>query len=354
MGRRSEGWKLREPRDACGNYTVRFRWDGVDYDRSTGTADPERAAIEAARIYARVISTPRPGRKRERPAGELEGALAEWLDSLRATLDPGTVTSYADYAESHWMPFFAGMHNLTSLQADAYMRKRLTQVVAKTVKKELSALRGFIRWATRRGLLPPVEVPSVPEKATGTPYKKRRRAAAVPLSEAEVKAIIRALPEWSTSKKVPPFPVRARFLAQYETGLRSELFDLLSVPEHYATGATELNITPDLDKGRWSRRVPISNAAQRALDKVCPESGLIFGAHDYRTHVKRAAEKALPPERARLFTGAHLRSARATHWLDKSAPLTGVQFLLGHKRLETTARYVRAHEKAAKGIVRKR
>lgn len=353
MARPSQGWKLRPPRDACGSYTVRFRWDGRDREISTGTTDPERAAREAARIYAREVSIPERARRpvADRRLVELEGAVTRWLDLLRATHDPGTVGCYADYLESHWLPFFEGLHRLTTSELDAYMRERLLRVRARTVRKELSALRGFCKWAVAQGLIGPVDVPTVPERSTGTAYGTRRRAAAIPLSPKEVRAILLRLPEYSTSRRVPRFPIRARFQVGYETGLRPELLDLLSVPQHYRKGATHIHITTDLDKGRWERRIPLSRAARAALDKVCPEAGLIFGKHDYREHIRAAADSVLPPDRAERFCGAHLRSARATHWLDEGASVTGVQFLLGHRRLETTARYVRPAEDAARAIV---
>lgn len=356
MPRKPQGWRLRPPRPGVsGNYTVIFTWGKREIERSTGTADPERAAIAAAQIYAREVSRPVVA-KPAAPTGpglELEGAVARWLSTLIPTHDPSTVACYADYAESHWLPFFEGLHRVTDEGCDSYMRFRLTRVQATTARKELSALRGFVKWASspRVALVPPCTVPPVPARATGKTYEKRRRAKAIPMTPAEVRAIIRDLPEWSTSKKVPPFPVKARFEVAYETGLRPELLDLLSVPEHYRRGATHIAIPPELDKAREARRVPLSPAARKALDRVCPEAGLIFGAHDYRPRLRAAATAALPPERAELFCGAHLRSARITHWLDAGAPLTGVMRLVGHTRLETTAGYVRAADKAAEAIV---
>ena len=58
--------------------------------------------------------------------------------------------------------------------------------------------------------------------------------------------------------------------------------------------------------------MPISDAAREALEEVRPEAGLVFGDHDYREHLAKAAGKALPKEVAERFCGAHLRSARLT------------------------------------------
>jgi integrase len=227
-------------------------------------------------------------------------------------------------------------------------------VRATTVRKELSALRGFVVWAQEQRLIGACEVPTVPKRATGKPHTQRRRVAAPAMGPDEIEVLLAALPEWSTSPRVPPFPIRARFRVQYETGLRPALVSQLHVPTHYRKGAAHISITADLDKGRWVRRVPLSDAAREALDAVVPTRGTIFGHHDYREHLTKAAAVAFGEgsERAELFAGAHLRSARATHWLDAGAPITGVQYQLGQRRLETTARYARASERAALEVVR--
>lgn len=124
------------------------------------------------------------------------------------------------------------------------------------------------------------------------------------------------------------------------------------MPEHYHQGSKELNIAADIDKARWARAVPLSPAAMTALEAVCPANGgLIFGAHDYREHVAAAARAALPKAIADRFCGAHLRSARTTHLLEASGNLAGVQFLVGHKKGETTSLYMRPSERAARAAL---
>lgn len=357
MAGRGGGYSLREPDDRRPYYTVRFRWPpgGREHELSTGTKDVRRAKEEAARLYAKTIATEVSKPKQRAPGGEeLERLVTQWLDEHGSTLDESTVATYLGYAEGLWIPFFGGAQRLTTRRAEQYMRHRLTKVQAGSVRKELSALRGFVGWAAERGKLPLIPIPGVPKRAVGTKYKKRRRSAAIELTPGEVEAIIAHLPEWSSSKRVTKFPIRARFVVAYETGLRPELLGALSSPEHYQSGAAYINVTAELDKGRWARRVPLSERAQKELDAVCPVNGTIFGSHDYRPHLRKAAKKALPPDRSKLFNGSHLRSARATHWLDEGAPITGVQFLLGHKRMETTARYVRAAERAALDVLKKR
>jgi integrase len=97
--------------------------------------------------------------------------------------------------------------------------QRLRKVQGTTVRKELGALRRFLKWCEARGFMPrAVVVPGVNSKALGTNFGKRRRQKAADLSPQEIERLLAALPEWSTSRKVKPFPIRARFLVQYDTG----------------------------------------------------------------------------------------------------------------------------------------
>lgn len=254
---------------------------------------------------------------------------------------------------THWLPHFEAMHNFTDSMADAYMRKRLGSVQGSTVRKELTALRQFLVWAQAAGFVPrAVKVPSVPKRAIGTKFARRRRAGAIELSPVECKAMLAELPEWSTSRKVARFPIRARFMVGYETGLRPSALDSLEAGVHYRKGSSTIMVTPELDKNRWGRELPLSAEARAALDAVCPADGVIFGKHDYREHLKAAAALALPPERAEIFCGAHLRSAMITHKLEATGNLPGVQYLAGHKLATTTAGYAKASMRAAMDVIR--
>jgi site-specific recombinase XerD len=353
MGRRAKGWQIKQ-RAPGYSYTVRFSYAGHEYHRSCGTADSEQAAREAARIYADIVSRePAPKRRRgARDNRSLEELVGAWLST--APLDQSTKATYEVYAGAHWIPFFDAMHHLTDGMCAEYMRDRLQKVRGTTVRKELTALRAFVRWCRETGALErDVTVPSVPKRAAGVAYEKRRRSAAIAIYQDEVRAILERLPAWSTSRKVAPFPIRARFEFAYETGLRPDTIDELSVPEHWAPGSAVLRIALDVDKNAWEREVPLSAKAVAVLASVAPERGLIFGHHDYREHIRAAATEVLGEQRAKRFTGAHLRSACATHLLEAGASLPGVQFLLGHRRLETTAKYVRPSFRAAEDALKK-
>lgn len=347
MGRHPEGWKLRPPRKKGWALVVRFTHNGVEYERSTGTADREQATREAARIYAEIVSR-EPVKRRPRRYSDsvpLEELVGQWLAS--APIDPKTRETYELYAGTHWIPFFETTVNVNDLTCEEYMLARLQRVQGVTVRKELTALRGFVAWCGKVGALPDVKVPSVPKKAAGTRYEQRRRVKAIELSPDEVRRIVAKLPEWSSSRRVARFPIRGRFQFAYETGLRPETIDVLRVPEHWERGAKVLRVTLDVDKNAWEREVPLSPKALAVLRRVAPEAGIIFGAHDYREHLRSAAQAVLGKQRGKLFAGAHLRSACATHLLEQTGNLPGVQHLLGHRKAETTALYVRPSFRAA-------
>lgn len=355
MGRHSEGFKIRQraPGLIC---TVRFTHGGRGYELSTGTTDRQAAQTEGARIYAEQIAQePEPPRQRrsarEKPFEEL---VAAWLIALEGTLDPGTLRTLEMYASAHWLPFFGALSRVTDASCADYQRARLRVVKAVTVRKELSGLRMFLSWCRERGELErSVTVPGVPKRALGTPYAVRRKSKAVTISPNEVERLIAKLPEWSRSRKVERFPVRARFVIAYETSLRPSTLDALSVPEHYRRGATGLQLTPEIDKNRMDRFVPLTRRAREVLDAICPTQGLIFGKHDYRPHVKAAARRVLGKDRGERFAGSHLRSAALTHWLElPTANLPAVQHMAGHKHTSTTAIYVRATSRAARSMLR--
>lgn len=355
MGRQRQGFTLRRPSPDCVWY-ARFTLAGRTVERSTGTRDSEAAQAEGARIYADEISREpqRPAKLGRRGAAlALEDLVAAWLKWLSSTHAAGTLKTWKLYAKAHWIPHFGATHNLTQALCDAYPRARIAKVKAATVRKEATALRSFLDWCAELGAIPArVTVPALPRRAAGNPHPVRRRSKAVAVTPEQVRAFLAALPEWSTSRKVKPFPIRARFVVAYETSLRPSTLDRLRAPEHYRVGSGVLRLTADVDKARWARDVPLSPLAMTELDRVCPAEGLLFGAHRYDDHVRAAAEAVMPPELAERFAAAHLRSARVTHLLEQpQANLPGVQHLAGHRLTSTTAGYVRPSFRAAESAL---
>ena len=192
-------------------------------------------------------------------------------------------------------------------------------------------------------------VPTVKASQGGRPVKKPNRVAAPEVTPQEARSILARLPERSGKGK---WPVKARFIVMYETTLRPESLHRLSVPENYSPGSDVITLTDSDDKELYGRQIPLTDKARRALDRVCPEKGPIFGRHRYTGYLRRAAEQVLPAHKARTWAGQHFRSASITHWLERpKGRLPAVQYLAGHKHTSTTSRYVRPTFRAAKKMV---
>lgn len=355
MGRPSKGWKLRK-RDGR-PYSVAWTLDGERTELGLGTHDrgaAERAAREAYALAVQGVIKRQRAQKRARTGSAPTAEVGrEWLADSAGTLAASTRELYA----GHIVTLAAAFPSLLDVDSDTveeYQRARLKEVLAVTVRKELNTLRGLLRWAKAKGKIGIVpEVRSIP-KARGTNYAQPRRVAADELSPEEIDALLRALPEWTRSRrypKAPPFPVRARFVVGYETGLRPAFLDTLAVPRNYTRGQTYLRIFDADDKTGEGRVVPITPRARRALDSVAPKDGLIFGKHDLREQIWQAAVLALGEDKAERFCGAHLRSARITHLLERTDNIMGVMRLVGHRQLATTSRYKRASDRAALAVI---
>lgn len=366
MGRPSKGFRIKPQ---SGSSVLAVAWTdppkpgekrGRPRQQTTGERDPVRAAKVGASIYSAAIRGLEPQRRKasRRPGDSLERLAEQWLIA-RKDLDPETRATYALYFETHLAPYFGTLASVHENSVREYSTQRLQCVSASTVRHELSCLRMLIRWACpneNADLL----VPSLGKHVRGTSYEtssgKRRRGKPQELTEQEVLSIILALPEWSRTPKGRPkserFPIRARFVVKYETGLREGLLDQLSVPEHWdPSNPSELRITRELDKMRYERVVPLTPRAIQALKSGVLGVGLVFGAHDYRAAVRAAAlASGISPSRAKLLAPNDLRHARATHLGAKpEANLAGMMHMFGWTQPSTAARYMHpeksAHEK---------
>jgi integrase len=142
---------------------------------------------------------------------------------------------------------------------------------------------------------------------------------------------------------------RARFTLAWETALRPETLNRLQAPEDYRPGASTLVIRDEADKARFGRELPLSLAARAALDSVCPDVGPIFGEHDYRGPLRKAALAAgIDKFRAERVTDYDFRHSRLTYLGEVSDNLSGIMFIAGHKDPGTTARYMKPQKRAAK------
>jgi integrase len=348
MGRRSDGWKLRiDPR--TGQHIVRFRHEGKRYNLSTRERDPHRAAEEAARIYAQTVTGRRRLRRSPAEVVPFDAVAADWLASIESSVDSQTWKSYELHVLAHLEPFFLSIDKVTTEAVEEYKRDRLRNVKRRTLLKELSALRGIVGWAVQCGHLeePPM-IANPPPKVQGIPHPQGKRDAIV-LTEEQVDAIIAALP---LHAKRGGSSIRDRAIVSWETGLRPEAIASLSVPEHYRKGERALRLLAAADKARYERELPLTPRAREALDRCAPDIGLIFGPLRWGPHIKAAAASSgLPLDIAKRVTVHALRHSRLTYLAERTDNLAGLQYLAGHKHLSTTARYVKASQRAAEAVL---
>ena len=254
-----------------------------------------------------------------------------WLADVEPSIDPKTFTLYRDtYIRTHFIPFFKTIDRITTVTVEDYITARLRVVRRHTVKKELSVLRRLAKWAHRRGYLerlPRIETPGT--RVLGHSAQSARKQTFLVFTAREMASIIARLPEYATSKRAGKrFPVRARFEVAWQTSLRPATLDKLTVPENYRRGGTALTITDETDKNRFRRELPLGVEACKALDSICPASGNIFGAHDFRTLLRAAAKAAGIDEfRAKHISDYDFRHSRLTHLGQVSSNLSGVMYL---------------------------
>jgi len=357
MARAAEGWQLVQVRQT-GIYQVRFTHAGKRGSFSTGKRDPGEAAEVAARIYADVVSGRWvSGKVLAVTKGKaFDEVAALWLADVEPTIDHRTFTLYQfTYVATHFAPFFRTIDKLTTVGAENYIASRLQKVTRHTVKKELSVLRRLAKWAYRRGYLeqmPEIETPG--KRVLGHAAESARKKAFLVFTAKEMASIVAKLPEHATSQRVgESFPVRSRFVVAWETSLRPATLDKLTVPENYRRGSQVLTITDEADKSRYRRELPLSEAARVALDSVCPDAGIIFGPHDFRTLLRAAAKAAgIDEYRAKRISDYDFRHSRLTHLGQVTSNLSGVMYLAGHTQPATTARYLRPQKAAAEEVLK--
>lgn len=343
MAKTAQGWRWVVRR---GVRYVRFTHQGRRYDVSTRTRDVAEAQAIAERIYADVVT----GRARRveggaltHPGASLDELTAKWLVAMQAEVCAETIETYTRYA-SLWLGEMPTVGSLTAASAANYMRKRLREVQAITVGKELYTLQRFVTWmAEQRFIDLAPDIPRLPKKALGT-KRAGVRGRAAELQREEVQAVLAALPTLSNG-----VPVQAYCTVLYETALRPQG----TVGRLVWSDVTPfgLHIRSEADKNRWERTVPLSTEARAALDGLPGvRCGLIFGCPDIRDSFDTAVRKALG-ERREGATPYCLKHARITHWFEDGASIPAVKFLTGITQTATLDRYARASRRAAESLV---
>ncbi|WP_082007395.1 tyrosine-type recombinase/integrase [Tepidimonas taiwanensis] len=266
---------------------------------------------------------------------------------------------------------------LTAVREDT-VRRWLAQLHAagqspRTLALVLSAWRGFYDWLGRQGRIDHHPVRGVRAPKAGRPLPKALPVeAALRLVQAvpEDGASCGALPgnaatggeaaEAETSAQARAEYVRDRAMVEllYGSGLRlGELLGLDVAPGPQARGwvdadAGEAHVT---GKGGQRRTVPVTPAALAALAEWCRarallarpagEPALFVGARGERLSPQVARRRlAAWAARAGLDVHVHphmLRHSFASHVLQSSGDLRGVQELLGHASIASTQVYTR-------------
>ena len=203
----------------------------------------------------------------------------------------------------------------------------------KSLQRRLSACRSFYRWLLKLG-----RIAASPADAIRAPKSVRKLPQVLDVDEAM------QLVEVSTDA---PLGVRDRALLElfYSSGLRlSEVCALKWSDLDFAQGLVTV-----LGKGGKQRVVPVGSHARNALQELRAESGgeqtdFVFPGRGGGQITSRAIQlrmKRLAMQRG-VFKRVHphlLRHSFASHMLESSGDLRGVQELLGHADIATTQIY---------------
>ncbi len=203
----------------------------------------------------------------------------------------------------------------------------------KSVQRRLSACRSFYRWLLRHGRI-------VADPCAGVRAPKAQRKLPEVLDPDEAKALVEVATD-------APLGLRDRAMLElfYSSGLRvSELCALRWRDLDLAEGLVAV-----LGKGNRQRVVPVGSHARRALADWAADGGAaseapVFPGRGGGPITSRAVQLRMRQlaQRQGLFKRVHphlLRHTFASHVLESSGDLRGVQELLGHADIATTQIY---------------
>jgi integrase/recombinase XerC len=275
------------------------------------------------------------------------GLWAAWLAGERRA-SPHSLVAYGrdlarflDFLTEHQgeVPGLATIGRLVPADVRAYLAFRAQERIARTsLARELSVLRGFVRFLGRRGLartnaLAALRSPRLPKSVPK------------PLSVDDAAAVVDSADQVATSGWHGKRDVAVLTLL-YGGGLR--LSEALGLSRREAPLGETLTI---IGKGRKERLVPVLPAVRHALAdylaacpfRLAPDGPLFVGARGGPLG-PRHVQKQMALLRGFLglpdnATPHALRHSFATHLLGAGGDLRAIQELLGHASLSTTQRY---------------
>ena len=266
----------------------------------------------------------------------------------------------------HLLPRFKRLCDVTRGALASYQSERLKRVRYSTVQKELSTLMQVLKFAEIKSWIGQIpRFPDRPHKSLGTKAKQAPSGWTKGFTAATARQLIPHLPDLcrKNRKSGEQWPLRPYFALMFETALRPGFWDGFRVGTHWHPGQRHLDVTEDVDKNRWERKVPLSPHACELLEGCyhaeihrlgqLRNGGQLVRTLDYRTSLRQAARAAGIPEHIASRVKAYdMRHARTTELMDQSGGRTlGVGFLVGHKQASTTNRYSHADEKQAAEVV---
>ena len=280
----------------------------------------------------------------------LRDALEGWLAGLSAlsgsaantqTAYRGDVVGFLSFVQTHLgdQVGMAALRGLSIRDMRAWMaHERARGVGARSLARELSAVKSFIRWLAEREGFDPTAV-----LMTRSPKfeKKLPRPLEVSAARAMIETVeLQSLKGWVGARDVAVVTVL------YGCGLRiSEALGLTGA-DHPLPDTLRIR-----GKGGKERMVPVIPAARSAVAayvRLCPhdlsaDAPLFRGVRGGALS-PRAIQKAMERSRAQLglpatATPHAMRHSFATHLLNAGGDLRSIQELLGHGSLSTTQAY---------------
>lgn len=269
----------------------------------------------------------------------LTQALGDWLDALRVERSASAHTLAAYRADGEALLAWCaqrGIADFSELDAEG-LRLFLAGahragLAPKSLQRRLSACRGLFRFLLKHGRLQ-----RDPSAGVRGPKAPRRLPQVLDADEAQ--ALVQLQGD-------DPLSLRDRAMLElfYSSGLRlSELCGLRWMDLDLDEGSARV-----LGKGRKTRQVPVGRHAVAALCALralgaAPDApvfqgrpGVAIAPRTVQQRLKQAAQQQ------GLWKRVHphlLRHSCASHLLESSADLRGVQELLGHADIATTQIY---------------